>query len=187
MHFCNFVDIQLVNSKYSATFLHPDATNKLQTPNDMKKVKFRVLRMAKCKAVVASYMQWRKVITADYGKCDLTLVREYANIPDDVFVHNHKGELLFWKDFNPEEIPVYWWEDWVSDGNFHYGINWGTSITYNCRNIDVQGVPCFSHFTADYLATHNSDIAEYEPLTAGVVKKWYGWFLLQLNNSTLIY
>jgi len=169
----------------------------------MKSVAFRPLRRVKKtgKIVVAAYAKWNSVRTADYSTFSLTIDREYAELPDDELVYNHKGENLFWLDFDPDSIPMlsgaHSHEEWQVFKAVHAG-RWAIrypasewwpneSITYCVTGLDCQGTPTFSHRTADDVAEHRSDFHKYEPLTVGVVKKWYGWWLTQLQNAQLSY
>lgn len=55
----------------------------------LKLKKFRPLRrMNNGKVVVAAYMTWRSVFTANYTGFDLVVDREYAGISDIELVHN---------------------------------------------------------------------------------------------------
>lgn len=174
--------------------------------HDIKTITFRPLRRNKKtgKIIVASYMGWRNVRTKDYQKFNLIVNSEYKMMPKDEFVYNHKGELLFWfKDYNPADIPIFTHNPLMDlDEIFEehnrkkggYAIDWdsdfeGAWLNYNGNGMDCEGVPTFSHYTQDYVA--REDIANYygldkfEPLTVGVVVKWFGWFLYQFRNSYL--
>jgi hypothetical protein len=170
----------------------------------MRKIKFRPLRVIKKsgKIVIASYMQWRSIKTADYNKFDLVIDESYKMLNDDDFVYNHLGKQLFFYDFTPNDflvnpkIPK-------SDGfipsaenteeylnfrnrNPYIVLDRGDYITYWCRGLDCDGVPTFSHYTADYIVSDNTrDFKVFEPLTVRMVKMWFGWFLWQLDNSKL--
>lgn len=158
----------------------------------MKSIIFRPLRRIKKtgKITVASYLQWNKVKTADYNKFNLIISDEYKSFGKDEFVYRHDGELLFFYQYNPAEIPIYIIES-IGDiakifaSTKVRGIDHGDTVSYSGKGIDCQGTPTFSHFTADYLGTHNYDVKEFEPLTVETVTKWFGWFLFQLNNSYL--
>lgn len=165
----------------------------------MKTVTFRPLRLIKKtgKITVASYMQWRKVMTADYSKFNLVVDDEYKRFSKEDYVHDHEGNLLYFYTYNPADVPVFHSAsfDFVSleeiqKNNKMYGINWGSSlpanhIHYNMPGTDCDGVPTFSHGSADYLATHHKDVSPFEPLTVAMVNMWFGWFLYQLENSYL--
>src|SRR5690606_11615957 len=75
----------------------------------MKTIKFRPLRRIKKtgKITVASYMQWRNLMTADYREFNLILSEEHKAFPKDEYVYNHKGEVLFFFDYNPLDVPVF--------------------------------------------------------------------------------
>jgi hypothetical protein len=145
------------------------------------------------KIVVASYPQWNRVRTADYSAFCLTVDNEYAGLPVDEHVYNHEGKPLFWKDFEPTDIPIYTPEEMrlfeieFADLRSHYGIRWESSgrISYNVRGLDCCGTPTFSHYPIDGLVDYVTDFTDYEPLTVGMVVKWFGWFLYQLENSNL--
>jgi len=161
----------------------------------MKTITFRPLRKIKKtgKIVVASYMQWRKVKTADYRNFNLVVDDEYKGVPSEEYVYDHEGEQLFWFTYAPDEVQIF---DFLpldiqqlSDVKVPkepYGINWGSggNINYNVKGMDCDGVPTFSHHTANYCALYK-DINQFEPLTVGMVTKWLGWFLYQLENSYL--
>ena len=46
-------------------------------------------------------------MTADYNKFNLILSDEHKALPPDEFVYNHNGELLFWFNINPADIPIF--------------------------------------------------------------------------------
>lgn len=159
---------------------------------------FRPLRRVKKtgKIVVASYPQWNRIRTADYSAFCLTVDNEYAGLPEDEHVYNHEGKPLFWRDFDPEQIPLYTPEELrifeIEIADLfqtvpHHGIRWQPdgAINYCVRGLDCQGTPTFSHLTIEHVAEHHSAFRAYEPLTVGIVIKWFGWFLLQLENSNL--
>lgn len=158
----------------------------------MKQITFRPLRRIKKtgKIAVASYMQWRKVKTADYNQFQLTIDEEYKLLPPDEYVYNHEGENLFWLDFDPEQIP-----DYKYDGNGEYpqqfrvrSMNWTGGkqyFYYGADGLDCDGVPTFTHYTQNHVAQSFADMTKFEPLTVGIVVKWFGWFLYQLENSKL--
>lgn len=174
-----------------------------------KEIVFRPLRRIKKtgKITVASYMSWRNVKTADYSKFHLVVDNEYKLFPSDELVYNHNGEHLFWRDFNPElipELPPYE----LREEDFVYPYPWkhtyqnsfgeGFHTTYSARGLDCDGVPTFSHGTEKSITNGNmhrytleevsevlNPMKEYELLTVGVVVKWFGWFLYQLENSKI--
>lgn len=166
----------------------------------MKTITFRPLRRIKKtgKLTVASYMQWRKVKTADYNKFNLIIDNEYKRMPDDDFVYNHEGEQLFWFNHrSPEKLPKNYadYESIFRNLNIprdeFEGEEWKLSepltqgFHYSVQGFDCDGVPVFSHNSADYIATHYKDLNQFEPLTVGLVKLWFGWFIYQLQNSDL--
>ncbi len=170
----------------------------------MKEVKFRPLRRVKKtgKVVVASYMAWRKLFVLDIESFCLTTTDEHSIMPDDEFVYNHKGKQLFFYEYNPHNVPIFRAN---GSGNYDYEnaeftyseiyktfskygiyINDHMKTTYKMKGTDCEGVPCFHHFTADYVADHySSTMFDFTPLTVGMVKQWYGWMLWQLQNSKL--
>ncbi len=177
----------------------------------MREITFRPLRRIKKtgKIVVASYMQWNRVMTSDYNEFKLTVNDEYKTFPKDEFVYNHLGELLFFMDYNPADVPVYdskaeriLDEDWL-DKLHHkkqpFGIRWendGTytsHVNYSMPCTDCIGTPTFTHFTMEYVSEYYCNsrggypekIHDFNPLTVGIVVKWFGWFLYQLQNSHL--
>lgn len=173
----------------------------------MKEIVFRPLRRIKKtgKIAVASYMQWRKIKTADYSNFKLIVNDEYKTFPKGELVYNHNGENLFWKDFDPEKIP-YLPPYILMDENYEYPKQWRTNYdmgycdVFSARGLDCSGVPTFSHGTQHNLTIGNmhnytleeagevlSPMSEYELLTVGVVVKWFGWFLYNLENNKLTY
>lgn len=162
----------------------------------MKTIRFRPLRRVKKtgQIVVASYAQWRSVMTADYAAFQLAVDREYAGLPTEEHVYNHEGQPLFWRDFDPDRIPVFEYSvlfdlEQIQDRHQSYAIRWkpGGRISYTCSrlHLDCDGVPTFSHLTIEHVAEHMAGFAEYEPLTVGMVVKWWGWLLYQLENVRL--
>lgn len=161
----------------------------------MKTITFKPLRRIKKtnRISVSSYMQWRKVLTADYAKFNLIIDNEHLTFNKEEFVYDHKGKQLFFYSYNPQDVPVFQWSvmfslDAITAVHKQYGILWRDTghTNYSMKGTDCNGIPTFSHYTADYVATHSWDMTLFEPLTVGMVIKWYGWFLWQLNNSKLI-
>jgi hypothetical protein len=154
----------------------------------MKTVVFRPLRRIKKtgKITVASYMQWRKVKTADYYKFILVINDEYKSFTKDELVYNHNGENLFWRHYNPEEIPMLTGYE-LNDGERPpYPPMWKTEYgMYSAKGLDCDGVPTFSHQTANSIY-NSKDIKDFEPLTVEIVRWWFGWFLYQLKNNELV-
>lgn len=142
-------------------------------------------------------MQWRKIKTADYSMFNLAIDEEYKRLPADEFVYNHKGEQLFWFNHtNPEALQKnhmdvdsmceilgidrsqFEGEEWKFNQPIGEGFHWSV------RGFDCEGVPCFSHYSASHCSGY-TDMNQFEPLTVGMVVKWFGWFLWRLNNSNL--
>lgn len=160
----------------------------------MKTIIFRPLRRIKKtgKIVVASYMQWRKVDTADYSKFNLIIDDEFRGMPKDEYVYDHNGDQLFFFTYNPDEVPVFQYSilfdlDTIREENKHYGILWKDQgkACYNMPGTDCDGVPTFSHYTANHIASNYNDVDQFQLLTVETVIKWYGWFLYRLENSNL--
>ena len=164
----------------------------------MKSIVFRPLHTNKKlgKICVASYKSWNSIKTADYNEFKLTVSDEYKQMPTDAFVYDHQGRQLFWLDFDPDSIPVFTYSQiselfnipQIQENNSRYAIdlNSGHGLGYCCDGVDCAGVPTFSHYNANYVAEHHfNHINEFEPLTVGVVVKWFGWFLYQLEKSQL--
>lgn len=174
--------------------------------NRMKEILFRPLRRIKKtnKITVASYVQWRKVKTADYNKFNLTVNDEYKMFPKEEYVYDHKGGLIFFFTYNPADIMIFQrtlidevdfdfdearsvYRDFIihNDGG-KYGSPW---TSYFMRGTDCDGVPTFSHWDENRVTQEDcwnyfgSD--QFEPLTVDTVLKWFGWFLYQLENSYL--
>lgn len=159
----------------------------------MKDIKFRPLRRMKSgKIATPNYTTWSKVRTANYSEFNLIIDTEYRDLPDDEFVHNHKGELLFFYEYSPNDIKIFdsplsiTTEEIFATTKVR-GINWGSSTSYSGKGIDCNGTPTFSHFTTDYVGdpAYGFNVSEFEPLTVGLVKEWYLWFLLGLNKANL--
>lgn len=168
----------------------------------MKEVVFRPLRRIKKtgKITVSSYSNWRSVRTADYNEFRLIVADDYKAMASDEFVHNHKGELLFWAVGNPADIPIYdHHESGMPYEEFKemFGMG-GVAIApsddkyfpfyMGTTGCDVEGIPAFVHYTSEYVARiyeRIDEVQKWEPLTVGTVVKWIGWFLYQLKNSRL--
>lgn len=162
---------------------------------EMKTITFRPLRRIKKtgKIVVASYPQWRQLVSADREKFNLVIDTEYKMLPKDEFVHDHTGEILFWKNYQPADIPIVQKVrgididfDGLMDEYGCYGIVWDiyNSRSFNAPGLDCSGVPLFTHMNTDYVAQYK-DVNQFDPLTVDTVITWFGWFLLQLNNAYL--
>lgn len=161
----------------------------------MKSIKFRPLRYVKNKdkIVVSSYMQWRKVMTANYSEFELIINSDHLKMNPEALVYNHKGEELFFYTYNPSEIPVFNWSvlfnlDDISESYSQYGINWNydSAINYNMKGTDCDGVPTFSHFTIDYVVNNFKRINDFEPLKVKTVVFWFGWFLYRLDKIKIV-
>ncbi len=155
----------------------------------MKTIVFRLLRRIKKtgKITVASYPQWRKIKTADYNKFRLVVNVEYKSFPKDERVYNHKGEHLFWIHYNPEEIPMLNRHALVNGEQPPYPEMWKTDYSFSAKGLDCDGVPAFSHGTAESIYNNKSDMADFQPLTVEMVNYWFGWFLYRLENSETVY
>lgn len=170
----------------------------------MKIIKFRPLRVIKKsgKITVASYQQWRSIKTADYNNFSLIIDESYKMLNDEDFVYDNKGKQLFFYDFNPNDIIVNpnipKLDGFIPsaessqaylnfrNNNPYILLDRGHYQTYWCRGLDCDGVPTFSHYTTDYIVNDNTrNFTLFEPLTVGIVKMWFGWFLWQLDNSRL--
>ncbi len=160
---------------------------------------FRPLRRVKKlgKIVVSSYTTWNAVRVADsrWDKIsELTIDTEYHSFPKDEYVYNHLGEQLFFYDYNPNAMPVYASgvplpidRRIIIDQHGGYAISYGgANLNYCGKGLDCEGTPTFSHYTMDYVAEHNYNIGEFEPLTVNTVIEWYGWFLLNLKNTKIL-
>jgi len=172
----------------------------------MRSITFRPLRRIKKtgKIVIASYMGWRKIATADYNKFNLVVDDEYKQLPADELVYTHDGQPLYFFGYHPANVKVF--NRTVIDGvDFDYdnarklykdfiihsdGGKYGEPHTsYFMRGTDCSGVPSFSHWTEKRVTDDDcwnyfgSDA--FEPLTVEIVTKWFGWFLYNLNNSYL--
>lgn len=170
----------------------------------IRTLKFRPLRVIKKtgKITVASYMQWRSIKTADYNNFNLIIDESYKMFNDADFVFNHKGKQLFFYGYNPGTVPIIKrvildiedieknpTPEWKMGNNFilhNKGLYSDDWFTFRMDGTDCDGVPTLNFYTADYIATHSSYIHLFEPLTVGIVKMWFGWFLWQLENSRLI-
>lgn len=57
---------------------------------------------------------------------------------------------------------------------------------YSAKGLDCDGVPTFSHGTANEIVKdHTRNLNEYTPLTVEIVRWWFGWYLYQLQNNEL--
>lgn len=153
----------------------------------MKEIRFQLLRRlpGSNKIAVAGYQQWRKLKIEDNKGREFHIVldRTHLNVPEDTLICNHKGENLFWKDFDPEALPqlphyspVYEKfpslpDGWQKDGE-----------TFAAFGIDVEGVPTFSHWDANTIASTSEDMSAWEPLTARTVRRWFERMLYRMEN-----
>lgn len=156
----------------------------------MKEIVFRPLRRIKKtgKITVASYTQWRKIKTADYGKFKLIINEDYKTFPKGELVYDYNGENLFWRHYTPEEIPTFSWLSPTSVERKPYPKMWKTDFgIYSAKGLDCDGVPTFSHWTSNDIYNSKADMQDFEPLTVEIVNYWFGWFLYKLNNSQLIF
>jgi len=166
----------------------------------MKTITFTPLRLIKKsgKITVSSYMQWRKIKSADYSQFILALNYSYKAFKDTDYVYNHKGEQLFWFNHkSPEELRFLTISDIKEsmdnngfdsssvDGEEYKLLSMLKQLHWDVKGFDCDNVPVFSHNTADYIATHYKDMNQFEPLTVGMVKLWFGWFLFNLENLKL--
>lgn len=152
-------------------------------------IKFRPLRKLKSgKIAIASYGQWRSIMTADYKRFELIVIDEYKHLPDDTLVHNHKGENLFFYDYNPVDVEVFVYPLIPDEKPKMYGIDWGgnNKVNYSMPGADCDGVPAF-HYTADTMVNCKADLDNVVTLTVGIVKHWLGWFLYRLENNRLTF
>jgi hypothetical protein len=154
----------------------------------MKTIKFRPLRRIKKtgKIVVSSYGLWRQIKSADSSTFNLIIDETFKTFPKNELVYNHLGENLFWRHFNPEEIELI--NDYVLvDGEKQYPKMWKTDYGMYCaKGLDVDGVPCFSHGDTNEIINSMADVGEFNPLTVGVVRWWFNWFVNNLENAKFI-
>lgn len=133
-------------------------------------------------------MQWRKIKTVDHTKFKLIVSTEYRTFPKDEFVFDHNGENLFWRHYNPEEIPMLNRYALVDGEQPPYPVMWKTDYGMFCaKGLDVDGVPAFSHGTVNEIYNGKSDMKDFEPLTVEIVNYWFGWFLYRLQNAELVF
>jgi hypothetical protein len=160
----------------------------------MKTITFRPLRRIKKtgKITVLGYSGWRKVITADYAKFNLIVNDEYKTFPLDEYVYDHNGELLFFWDYNPADVPIFhrgcgYSYEQIKRENKYFGIQEEIGFQPFCvmDGADCEGIPTFSHWTTNYVAEYWKDVMAVTPLTVEIVLRWHGWFLYRLNNSYL--
>lgn len=153
------------------------------------------------KIIVASYPLWNKVKTANYSQFNLIVDDEYKRLDPESFVHDHKGELLYFFPYNPAEVMAFQRtvideEDFDYDDAralhrdfiiHHAGGKYGSPWTsYFMRGADCQGTPTFTHHTGDIISRDGYySMFDFEPLTVKMVRQWLGWFLFQLENSRL--
>jgi len=148
----------------------------------MKEIVFRPLRRIKKtgKITVASYSQWRKIKSLDCREFKLIIDTDYKKFYNKDFVYNHKGEELFFKNFNPNDIVG------LNKNNFEFPKMWKNDFMFSASGLDVDGVPTFSNGTINNLYS-NEKLNEYSLLTVEVVVFWFGWFIYQLKNNELIF
>lgn len=169
----------------------------------MKSITFRPLRRVKKtgKIVVASYMQWNKLRCANYSEFSLIVDSEYEQMNKSDFVYNHEGKQLYHFGYNPWDVHEHYgsciaegfsfdemrskYKDFILvsefDGRPHK--------SYFIRGADCAGTPSFTHYDEDRVTSDDTwnyyGADAFEPVTVGYVITWLGWFLYQLENSSL--
>lgn len=158
---------------------------------------------------MASYPLWNRVRTANYSEFNLIVDDEYKRLDNKAFVHDHKGELLYFFPYNPGEVMTFQ-RTVIDDEDFDYddarelhrdfiihhdGGKYGSPWTsYFMRGTDCCGTPSFSRHSGDSVANRYTgewcervgySMNDFEPLTVKMVRQWLGWFLYQLENSHL--
>lgn len=153
----------------------------------MREIKFAPLRLIKKtgKVTIASYMQWRKIKTSDHQSFKLIIDETYKTFDKDSLVYDHNGKNLFWRHYNPDEIPLLNTYPLIEGEHIKFPNMWRSESMYSAKGLDVDGVPTFSHYTADGIYNAKSDMSEFEPLTVEIVSWWFGWFLWHLNNPKI--
>lgn len=166
---------------------------------------FRPLRRVKKtgKIVVASYQQWRNFKLADYKPLSLMVDVSYREMNHSEQVHNHKGELLYFYTYKPSEIAYinndrlinYLIDEEVSEfdtllhdiemSQNRCIVRSGWHTMFNCKGLDCDGVPTFSHLTQDEVASNYKNMDVFEPLTVATVIEWYAWILESLRAKEI--
>ncbi len=147
-------------------------------------IKFNPLRkLPSGKIAVASYMQWRKIKVADRRGLTLILDQAYKDFPETALVFNHKGVNLFWRNYDPDTIPMLLPS--IYEERREYPKMWQTEYMICAPGVDVEGVPTFSHHTPHHIWSSKSDMKDFIPLTVGIVRWWVGWFIYQLENTEI--
>lgn len=154
----------------------------------MKTIYFRPLRKnQKGKIIVASYAKWRSIKTADRNGIKLIINQDYKTYSKNQMVFNHKGENLFWRNYNPELIPTLNPHELMDGEQPPYPKQWKTDYEmYSAKGLDCDGVPTFSNWTANEIIKDQTvNQEEFTPLTVEIVNWWIGWFLYKLQNTQL--
>lgn len=160
----------------------------------MKTIIFRPIRIVKKtgKIVVASYSQWYSVKNADRDKLNLVIDPTYRELREDAPVYNHNGENLFWRDYDPEEIPIFdsplpmTWDE-IKEIYPRFAIRYHPVLnpSFCAQGLDCDGTPTFSHGTIKHISNGYRDMSGFDLLTVGIVSKWFGWWLMNLRNATI--
>jgi len=152
----------------------------------MNQIKFRPLRHVKKsdKIVVASYSTWRKIVNTDrYNPThEIVVDTEYKGMDPDAFVHNQKGEQLFFPDYARLPSKDVWKKSGGAIGLWVETI--GEFVRYG---MDSEGVPFFSDITKYYAIRHYKDSRIFNPLTVGTVAQWVDLFLSRIYDSPVTY
>lgn len=164
----------------------------------MKTIVFKPLRYIKKtkKVTVASYMQWRKVYTANKETTTIVFDSSFKDKPTNTLVYNHKGEPLFFYEVEKIKLPKLTYiqkfgrelEATKKKVDFSdyciSGFNEDNSIYFVTHYLDCDGVPTISHFTENCISGYSKEQKQkLEPLTVGMVMRWFDWFCLLVENS----
>ena len=160
----------------------------------MKEIKFAPLRKNKDgNVVVASYNKWTSVRRLNISRFKI-LFSSIENISDDLSVFDSKGNMLFFYDYSPFDVPVFdfrtvYKQNSLTTGNKNFGaILWekGANPTYNIKGADCCGVPAFNHYTDFEIMKRGGTPDDLKPLTVKTVKVWVRFFLSHLKNAEIV-
>lgn len=170
----------------------------------MKTITFRPLRKVKKtgKVVVASYTQWNNLRCANYSEFNLIVANDYEQMNKSDFVYSHEGKQLYHFGYNPWDVHEHHGSciaddfDWDEMRRIHKDFilvstnrDGGEHRSYHIRGADCAGTPTFTHYDEDRVTTDDCwnyyGADAFEAVTVGYVITWLGWFLYQLENSSL--
>ncbi len=122
---------------------------------------------------VTSYMTWTKIRRLSYHN------NQTIYVPTDLN-DSFAGQVV-----NSKFEPLFWHEEWINIGMRIEGKVYGYEYDIHC---DCEGVPTFSHMTADYINKHfHNSKQKFYPLTIQVIVHYFQRFVENTPNLNWIH